>query len=102
MRGLRRLWQKPLVERQLDSELKFHLEKQIADYVASGLPPEEARRRASLEFCGLERFKEECQEAQCEHYLDIVVCDFRFVIRGLAKDRSFAFMGIRSLALGIG
>src|SRR5258706_1304654 len=102
MRRLRRLWQNPLVERQLDSELKFHLEKQIADYVASGLPPEEARRRASLEFGGLERFKEECREARCEHHLDIVVRDFRFALRGLAKDRRFAFIAILALALGIG
>jgi putative ABC transport system permease protein len=102
MRRLRRLWQKPLVERQLDSELKFHLEKQIADYVASGLPPEEARRRASLEFGGVERFKEECREARWEHHLDIIVRDFRFAVRGLAKDRRFAFIAILALALGIG
>jgi len=102
MRRLRRLWQKPLVERQLDSELKFHLEKQIADYVSSGLPPEEARRRASLEFGGVERFKEECREARWEHHLDIIVQDFRFAVRGLAKDRRFAFIAILALALGIG
>src|SRR5882762_77161 len=62
MRWLRRLWQKSLTERRLDSELQFHLEQQIADYIASGLPLYEARRRASLEFGGLERFKEECRE----------------------------------------
>jgi len=55
---------KGLTERRLDSEPQFHLEQQIADYVASGLPPGEARRRASLEFGGLERFKEECREAR--------------------------------------
>src|SRR6266850_962341 len=47
MRWLRRLWHKSLTERRLDSELQCHLEQQIADYVASGLPPCEARRRAS-------------------------------------------------------
>ena len=102
MLRLRRLWQKPLVERQLDSELKFHLEKQIADYIATGLHPEEARRRASLEFGGVERFKEECREARWEHHLDIIVRDFRFALRGLAKDRRFAFIAILALALGIG
>jgi hypothetical protein len=50
MRWLRRLWNKSQTEKRLDSELQFHLEQQIAGYVASGLPPEEARRRAHLEF----------------------------------------------------
>src|SRR5437016_6318157 len=64
LRWPRPLWQKPLTERCLDSELQFHLEQQLAEYVASGLPLAEAPRRASLEFGGLERFKEECREAR--------------------------------------
>jgi putative ABC transport system permease protein len=102
MRWLRRLWQKSLTERRLDSELQFHLEQQIADYVASGLPPCEARRRASLEFGGLERFKEECRETHWENHLEILARDFRVALRGLAKDRRFAFIAIFALALGIG
>ncbi len=102
MRWFRRLWEKALTERRLDSELQFHLEQQIADYVASGLPPSEARRRASLEFGGLERFKEECREARWENHLDILARDFRFAFRGLLKDRRFAFISIFALALGIG
>jgi len=102
MRWLRRLWQKSLTERRLDSELQFHLEQRIADYIASGLPPGEARRRASLEFGGLERFKEECREARWENHLEIFARDFRFAFRGLVKDRRFAFISIFALALGIG
>src|SRR5467141_2633780 len=102
MRWFRRLWQKSLTERRLDSELQFHLEQQIADYVASGLPPCEARRRASLEFGGVERFKEECREARWENHLEILARDFRIAFRGLAKDRRFAFIAIFALALGIG
>ena len=102
MRWIRRLWQKALTERRLDSELQFHLEQQIADYLASGLPPGEARRRASLEFGGLERFKEECREARWENHWDIFARDFRFAFRGLLKDRRFAFISIFALALGIG
>jgi len=57
---------------------------------------------ACLEFGGVERFKEECREARWEHHLDILVRDFRFALRGLAKDRRFAFIAIFALALGIG
>jgi putative ABC transport system permease protein len=102
MRWLRRLWQKSLTERRLESELQFHLEQQIAGYIASGLTPDEARRRAYVEFGGLERFKEECREARWENHLEILARDFRFALRGLLKDRPFAFIAILALALGIG
>ena len=102
MRWLRRLWHKSLTERRLDSELQFHVEQQAAEYIAAGFPHEEARRRASIEFGGVERFKEECREARWENHLEILARDFRIAFRGLAKDRHFAFIAIFALALGIG
>jgi putative ABC transport system permease protein len=102
MRWLRRIGKKPLVEKRLDSEMQFHLEQQIADYIASGMSPSEARRRANLEFGGVERFKEECRETRWENQLDIFIRDFRFALRGLLKDRRFAFVSIFALALAIG
>jgi len=102
MGWLRRLWKKSLSEKRLESELQFHLEQQIADYVASGMSPAAARRRACIEFGGIERFKEECREARWENHLEILARDFRFALRGLLKDRRFAFISIFALALGIG
>jgi putative ABC transport system permease protein len=102
MRWLRRIGHKPLVEKRLDSELHFHLEQQVADYIASGLSPAEARRRANLEFGSVEGFKEECREARWENQLDIFIRDFRFALRGLMKDWRFAFVSIFALALAIG
>jgi putative ABC transport system permease protein len=102
MHWLHRLWHKSVAERQLDSELNFHLEQQISAYVASGIPPEEARRRANLEFGGVERFKEECRETRTENPFDILLRDFRFAFRGLLKDRKFALIAMFALALGIG
>jgi hypothetical protein len=46
-------------EQGLDEELRFHLEQQIADYIAEGLSAAEARRRALMEFCGTTQVKEE-------------------------------------------
>jgi putative ABC transport system permease protein len=102
MRWLRRIGHKPLVEKRLDSELHFHLEQQIADYIASGVSPAEARRRAHLEFGSVEGFKEECRETRWENQLDIFIRDFRFALRGLLRDRRFAFVAIFALALAIG
>jgi len=102
MKWLRRFTQRALSEKRLDSELQFHLEQRTADYVAEGIPPEEAHRRAVLEFGGVERFKEECRETHWENQADILTRDFRFGLRGLRKDRGFAFVAILALTLGIG
>jgi putative ABC transport system permease protein len=102
MRWLRRIGEKPLVEKRLDSELQFHIEQQIADNIASGLSPAEARRRANLEFGSLEGFKEECREARWENRLELWLHDVQFALRGLRKNPRFALAAILALALGIG
>jgi putative ABC transport system permease protein len=102
MRWLRRLGHKPLVEKRLDSELHFHLEQQIGDYIASGLTPAEARRRAHLEFGSVEGFKEECREARWENRIELLLHDIQFAVRGLRKSPRFSLAAILALALGIG
>ena len=37
MHWFRRLFQKEKSEKQLDAELRFHLERQISDYIAAGM-----------------------------------------------------------------
>jgi putative ABC transport system permease protein len=102
MRWLRRLGHKALVEKRLDSELHFHLEQQIADYISSGMSHAEARRRANLEFGSVEGFKEECREARWENRLELLLHDVQFALRGLRKNPRFALAAILALALGIG
>lgn len=102
MNWLRRFTHRALTEKRLDSELQFHIEQQVANYIELGLSPEEARRRAMLEFGGVELYKEECRDTRWENQLDIFVRDFRFALRGLVKDKRFAFVSIFALALAIG
>ena len=102
MRWIRRLFQKSHAEEQLDQELRFHLDRQTADYIAAGISPEEARRRATLEFGGLDRIKEEVRDTRWEVHLDNLFRDFRFALCSLRKDRRFALIAIFALALGIG
>jgi putative ABC transport system permease protein len=102
MGWLRRLFQKSVTEKRLDAELRFHLEQRVRDYVASGLPPEEAQRNANLAFGGLEQVKQDCRQARIENHIEDFLRDFQHAFRGLAKDRRFALVAVFALALGIG
>ncbi|MCB1020522.1 MAG: ABC transporter permease, partial [Acidobacteria bacterium] len=86
----------------LDKELRFHLERQIEDYVAEGLCPEEARRKALLEFGGVELAKEECRDARAWRWLEAFRRDLLHALRMLARDRVFTATALTVLALGIG
>jgi len=101
MRWLRRLRDKSSAETQLDKELRFHLEQQIADHIDAGMPPGEARRQALLEFGGLERVKEEVRDTRWEIHLDALSRDFRYAIRTLRNDRGLCFVAVLTLAVGI-
>jgi putative ABC transport system permease protein len=99
---LRRLFRKRLTEKRLDAELRFHLEQRICDFIASGMSPEEARRRANLAFGGLEQVKQDCRDARMENHFEDFLRDLQYAFRSLLKDRRFALIAVFALALGIG
>ena len=102
MRRIRRLFQKSRSETELDQELRFHLERQVADYVAAGIAPEEACRRAKLEFGGLERVKEEVRDTRRGNFLETLFQDLGYGVRMLKKSPSLTAIIVITLALGIG
>jgi putative ABC transport system permease protein len=63
-RRLRALVHKSEAERELDEELRYHLERQIEQNVAGGMSPEDARRAAVKDFGGLQQAKENCRDAR--------------------------------------
>ena len=102
MRGYRRLFQRALTEKQLDRELRFHLEQQIAGYAAEGMTPDEARRRARLEFGGLDQTKEEFRYVGAARFVETLIQDGRYGLRQLRRNPRFTAMAIITLALGVG
>ncbi|HUI43394.1 MAG TPA: ABC transporter permease [Terriglobia bacterium] len=99
---VRSLFRRKAVEGELDDELREHFERQVEKHIASGLTPEEARRRTRLEFGGLDQIKEECRDARGVSFVETTLQDVRFAIRLLRKTPAITAVALLSLALGIG
>src|ERR1035438_9208924 len=50
------------LERRLESEIEYHIERVTQSYMAQGMDPHEARRRAHLEFGGATQIREDLRD----------------------------------------
>ncbi len=98
-----RAWRhRPDVEREMDEELRFHVDMATKRNIERGLTAREARRLALRDFGGIERHKEEVRETRPTLWLDQAAQDLRYAGRTLRRSPGFASAVILTLALGMG
>jgi len=108
IRTLRRTWNRLLgslrrnVDGDLAEELDSHIRLLAEENIRRGLPPEEAYRRARLQFGSVESTKESYRDQRGLPALDTLAQDLRYAFRGISKNPGFATVAILSLAIGIG
>lgn len=89
------------MERELDEELRFHLERETEEGVRRGLTPEEARRRARLRL-DVEATKEATRDARGVALLERLAGDGRFALRALRRNPGFTAGVVAILGIAIG
>jgi putative ABC transport system permease protein len=89
-------------EREMNEELRLHIEMQTQAYIDQGMDPTEAKRKARLEFGNIDSVCEEARETRALAWLDNIRRDIRVAIRGLIREPWFTIVCVFILALAIG
>jgi len=87
---------------QLSEELRFHLDQQIAENLAAGMNPGEARRAALRLFGNPTALRDQARESWSWQWLESLLRDLRYAVRTLARTPGFTMLAIVVMGLGIG
>jgi putative ABC transport system permease protein len=96
------LFPKRASDEQMNSELRFHIDELTEEYIAAGMSPAEAHRRAKLDFGGYENLKEQVRDVYRIRLLGATLANLKSAFRFIRKSPTFSLTVILTLALAIG
>src|SRR5690349_744435 len=99
---VRALWNPNRVERELDEELSFHLEREAAKLIAQGVPVDDARRQARARFGSPTVVADECRDERGTAFIDNTIRDVQYAFRAFRRAPLAAATIVVTVSLGLG
>ena len=90
------------VERELDEELAFHIERETQKHIAAGLSPTDARTRARARFGPVPLAADQCRDARGTNVVDDLTRDILYAFRTFRRAPLTAITIVATVALGLG
>ena len=100
--AFRSLFRRGQSSTQLDDEIRYHLDRQIAENISAGMSPEAARTAALRQFGNPALLRDQTRATWNWTWLESLLRDLRYGTRTLIRTPGFAAIAILIIALGIG
>ena len=96
------LFGRDLLERELDTELRYHIDMLTEQNIQKGMAPAVARREALRAFGPVATIKDDVRDSWLSRFVEVAGQDIRYGMRSLRRNPGFALVIIITMALGIG